>query len=375
MPNLRQYLRSATWPLLLSVLVGCEGIYDDEENCESNYYVRFISDMNLYFVDAFEKEVNSVAIYAFDADSTLALVKEASGDVLHPAEGKYAMDISELPAGHYHIVAWGGLDGSNGFELPEMKVGKSKLSDMKCLMKRTEGADGSITVSTDLDPLFHGSMDIDIDEDAEPGTYYSDIRLTKNTNSMTIVLHQLGSEPLSQDDYSFRIDADNGHIINHDNSLQTDDQLFTYLPWNISEGVVGSSTDSLSTDAYRGPLSPAAYAEAAAGATRVEDGSVAILVANMTVSRLMKQDYVSTTYPRLVITHKDKSEESPVISIPIVDYTLLVKGRYDGIATDQEYLDRQKDYNITFFLNDGKWVSSEIIINSWRIVLNNKDLQ
>lgn len=39
--------------------------------------------------------------------------------------------------------------------------------------------------------------------------------------------------------------------------------------------------------------------------------------------------------------------------------------------TPQEYLDRQDEYNMTFFLDkDYEWVSSIVIINDWRIIRN-----
>ena len=63
-----------------------------------------------------------------------------------------------------------------------------------------------------------------------------------------------------------------------------------------------------------------------------------------------------------------------VVSIPLVDYALLVKGYYDQMS-DQEYLDRQDVYEMVFFLNDGmSWVSSHIFINSWKVVLSGLDL-
>ena len=63
------------------------------------------------------------------------------------------------------------------------------------------------------------------------------------------------------------------------------------------------------------------------------------------------------------------------MSIPLVDYALLVKGFYNRDMDDQEYLDRQDEYNMTFFLDDnGNWLSSSVIINSWRVVLSDVDL-
>ena len=60
--------------------------------------------------------------------------------------------------------------------------------------------------------------------------------------------------------------------------------------------------------------------------------------------------------------------------IPVADYALLVKGHYRENMSDQEYLDRQDEYTMTFFLDEGEWVSSFIYINSWRVVLNDTGL-
>ena len=69
-------------------------------------------------------------------------------------------------------------------------------------------------------------------------------------------------------------------------------------------------------------------------------------------------------------------EDKVVLSVPIVDYALLVKGYYKRAMDDQEYLDRQDEYNMTFFLDEsGDWVSSTIIVNSWRVVLNNQTIK
>jgi hypothetical protein len=65
-----------------------------------------------------------------------------------------------------------------------------------------------------------------------------------------------------------------------------------------------------------------------------------------------------------------------VASIPLKDYALLVKGNYNRAMSNQEYLDRQDEYNLTFFLDEfGNWASSRIIINSWNVILQETDLQ
>ena len=45
---------------------------------------------------------------------------------------------------------------------------------------------------------------------------------------------------------------------------------------------------------------------------------------------------------------------------------------------DQEYLDREDDFNMTFFLyssgeDDSTYIGAEIIINNWKVVLQDVD--
>ena len=63
-----------------------------------------------------------------------------------------------------------------------------------------------------------------------------------------------------------------------------------------------------------------------------------------------------------------------ILSIPLIDYALLVKGSYAAMD-DQEYLDRQDKYDLVFFLDQGdRWMNAYIYINSWKLVLQDTDL-
>ena len=43
--------------------------------------------------------------------------------------------------------------------------------------------------------------------------------------------------------------------------------------------------------------------------------------------------------------------------------------------TQQEYLDRQDEYNMTFFLDENmKWINTSIIINDWVVRFNEMDM-
>lgn len=334
-----------------SLLVACNSVYDYEGDCSAKYRLQFVDDIKLNFSDAFHQEVNSVTIYVFDEDSTFVWSKSEWGDALHPSVGSYSMDISELPAGNYHVVAWGGLRDNESFSVPEMVSGVSKLSDLTCTLHRTRGTDGVDLVNTELAPLFHGMLDISIPQENTEGTYTFTMTLLKNTNNVNVVLQQLNGESLQADDYDFIIEAGNGHL-NYDNSLLTDEDRFVYSSWNRQVGTADVSTVNRADESN--------YTQ------------VSAVVANMTISRLVQQDNWNLyTRPTLTVYHR--STHSVVLSIPLIDYALLVRSKYPRVTGVQDYLDRQDEYNMTFFLSDGHWLSNEIVINSWKIVLSEND--
>ena len=90
-------------------------------------------------------------------------------------------------------------------------------------------------------------------------------------------------------------------------------------------------------------------------------------IAQITVGRLMVDQN-----PRLSITNKDTGET--VLSILLVKYLLLTEAEGHDM-TQQEYLDRQDEYNMTFFLDENmKWINTSIIINDWVVRFNEMDM-
>ena len=91
-------------------------------------------------------------------------------------------------------------------------------------------------------------------------------------------------------------------------------------------------------------------------------------VAQLTVGRL-----VVDQNPILTVTNK-KTDEL-VLQIPLIKYLLLTEAEGHDM-TPQEYLDRQDEYSMTFFLDeDSHWISSSIKINGWKIVNDNVEMQ
>lgn len=315
-------------------------IYDYEDDCSVNYQIKFKYDMNMKFADAFPNAVKSVKLFAFDKSGTLvAMQEETNATTLSQMDALgnpgYFMPLT-LEPGTYDLLAWCGLGNQESFELlGNPSIGSTKLADVQTKMKRAEA-----TVDKDLNPLFHG-LQTSVNFIDEPGLHTTIVPLVKNTNNIRVVLQHLSGQDVIVDKFSFSITDDNGWMA-HDNSIVADETL-TYKPWRVEAGKAGLGED---------------------GTTEVSAA-----IAEFTVGRLM-----ANHRPILTVTNKETGAK--VFSIPVIDYALYVKGNYNKDMSDQEYLDRQDEYNMTFFLNDdGSWASASVIINSWRVVINNSVIE
>lgn len=329
----------------MTLLSSCNGaIYDDEGDCEVVYKLRFRYDMNMKFADAFAHEVKSVNLYAFDEDGALVWQTSERGEQL--AEEGYNI-ILPLPAGNYKLMAWCGLDNQESFTVPGAFPGDSQESLHCKLNRQYHNVDGAISTE-DLHALFHGAIDVELPEDLNGGEYIYTMPLTKDTNVFRVVLQHLSGKDIDVNDFTFKIEDENGWM-NHDNSLRNDEPI-TYHAWSVYSGSAGVDVQD---------------------SRAITEVSVA--VAELTTSRLTIRDWSRNSKPMLTI--RSVEDDEIVARIPIIDYALLVKGNYNRNMDDQEYLDRQDEYNMTFFLDENKrWINSVIIVNSWRVVLNNGSL-
>lgn len=308
-------------------MTSCDGIiYDEEGDCEVTYQVKFRYDMNMKFADAFAHEVKSVKLYAFDA-ATQQLVWQSSEEKVVNAEN-FVIEM-DVPAGSYKLLAWCGLMNGESFTLQD---------DLSCQLNRSYDAEGKAFVDKDLFPLFHGALECNLPD--EPGVHTVTMSLTKNTNVVRVVLQHLSGEPIDKNQFSFCITDTNGWI-DADNNLLPDEQV-TYCAWckeNVSAGMENRTITEVNG-----------------------------VLAELTVARLVKGQK-----PMLVITNNETGQE--VVRIPLIDMALLIKGNYNRDMSDQEYLDRQDEYNMVFFLDEGEiWMNAYIYINSWKVVLQSNQL-
>lgn len=330
------------WAMMVALLAmtSCKEclIFEGEGDCGIYYRIHFKYDYNIKFADAFANEVNSVALYVFDQNDRL-LEQYITNDKEVLASGNFEIPL-ELQPQKYTLLAWAGLDNEESFKLlTDTEVGVTTLQQMQVKMRVDYNDAGEAVVEDDLKPLFHATKEIVVTD--TPGVHNETMSLMKNTNVIRVMLQENSGEPMSAEKYIFEITDNNGSY-NWDNAIIRD-QMIKYSPWSLTAGTADMEQDTRATT------------------------SISMVIAELTIGRMSV-----TSSPILSVKNKDTGKI--VFRIPLADYALLIKGNYRKNMSDQEYLDRQDEYSMTFILDEGNWMSSYILINSWTVVLNNTDL-
>ena len=149
----------------------------------------------------------------------------------------------------------------------------------------------------------------------------------------------------------------------------------TYHPWYTA-----SVDADLSTQPAAQPAAQAAQAAQTARPAalpaltpaRADNGSYAGVIAELTTSRLMYANRDNT----ILRAYRTDTGET-IVSIRLIDALLLVRGYENSIKlTEQQYLDYEDEYSLTFFLDENhKWLYGVIQIESWRVIYYETDLE
>lgn len=311
------------------MFTSCEYIHEDLMPCERGVSLRFVYDYNMEYANAFPSKVHCLTLYIYDGEGNYVGTRVEKTDVLK--DENYRMKI-DLEPGDYHLVAYGGLacDDRSFTVIDEPTDAADKLTALSVQMSHNE-----LTSDKLLHDFFYGKLDVTVEENN-----YKDetVYMMKNTNNIRIILQQMNGMPVSDKDFTFRIVNDDNTLFAHDNSL-IENGAVTYMPWAQGQRTVGDGEEGT--------------------------GKVTVAYAEFSTSRLTVGNH-----PRLVIANNETGED--VLNIPLNDYLLLLKSDRYADMTDQEYLDRENEWSMIFFLDKNHlWVDAQIIINDWVVRLNN----
>lgn len=340
----------------------CEPIFDSEGDCEVTHRIIFRYDRNLKWADAFPSEVKSVNLYVFDRNGLF--VKEYTGAGEELQQPDYAI-VLDLPADSYRFVAWCGLQGGaearaageegDSFTVPQPVPGVTTIEELTCTLNTKHGSTYADYSDTELRFLYHGYLEATLDDPHDGRVYDHRIDLTKDTNHIRIILQEVSSEEdMDPVNYGFRIEAANG-FMEYDNRVPAGLPVVNYLWWSRVADEVGVGK-----------------IDAADGSLKYVRG----VVADLSVARLLvgQQNEVM-----LIITNESSPEQEVIARVPLIQYALLSKEYYESAyghrMTDQEFLDREDEFVMTFFLVNDRWLNTYIDIHQWRIVLHDYDVE
>jgi hypothetical protein len=334
----------------LLTLSSCSALDDDRATCEATYQVRFRYDMNMKYADAFEHEVRAVTLSVIDTEGNIVRTYEADADRLDATDG--IITLTGLQPGQYTFQAWCTTNEHKSYQMGQGQ----KLTDLTCSLIPSKRRADEDEVDFDIDALYHGLVTDQVLPDSV-GTYTYLVPLTKDTNRFRIVLQHIANTKLDPAKFEFTILDDNADL-DYDNSViepAPEDEPIAYKPWNTSSALINGEEAAIS---------------AAAGD---DDDITTGFDANSVITELTTSRLMADHAPRLSVVNTETGET--IINIPLLDYIQLVKGYENRDMSMQEYLDRQDEYNMVFFIDErDNWMQAYIYINSWKVVLQSHAL-
>lgn len=333
--NIRNRLLGAIFAIApaLAALSSCSGlINDDLDPCPEGLRLRFVYDYNMEFANAFPSQVSCLTVLIYDSEGKYLETRTVTDTELLSDEN-WRMDV-DLPEGKYRLLAYGGMACSEAsFHFVTTPAAGTSMQGVEVALNSSIM---QASTGTQLHHLFYGALDVEVNASAMAYQDYT-VEMMKDTNNIRILLQNVDGQPVNEADYNFAITDDNTLLAWDNNPIANG--TFTYLPW--------------------------AHGEVEGGVTDDEQQSI-LAYAEFSTSRLM-----ADAGARLIITRK--LDNKPVISIPLVTYLLRLRSQEFAYMGNQEFLDRESRWNVIFFLQEGDWLSTRIVINDWVVRINNID--
>lgn len=327
---------------LAGVLTACDSmIYEEQGDCSVHYRLSFRYTKNILNTDAFGSQVTDVNVALYDSNGKMVYKKSEKRDL--STENNFLMDVDVKP-GNYDIIAWcvgqPMTDDAVAFTLAGQELGDNIQSSAASL-PLTEIA-GSYVSNHDIKPLYYGKLTNVEFPDSYGNINIEPIYLTRDTNRVMVQLQNLNGAPIDPDQLIIELQGRNS-VMNWDNQLASD-RIFIYNPWYVRS-------------TYSDPeMSPETKGSIADG--NIPNG----VQAELTTGRFM-------VGVEQQLTIRLKNSDDVILSIPLVEYLLLVRGQYEQASSAQDYLDRYIEFSIVFFIDEAYvWDRSKIYINNWRVV-------
>ena len=351
------------------LMSSCAQMDTDLAECPSGLDVTFKYDYNIQRADMFKDHVGGISLYAFDENNKLVLHKDTANTTLTAPlqQNDFTWHIaeSELPVGRYRIAAIAyQKDYNEALATPGAKLRQAELNRGDDITKLQVTLDREATDATTatawvdnkncpLDTLW-ATRNLTGDNDwvtiAPQKVSQHQILLLRDTKQVNISLRQtVDPTDMNDADYDVKVYDTNGRLLYNNEPDATDTRLcYTpYAQWTTTLGTRANDNEA--------NLMHTAHYE-------------------LMTNRLIAHND-NTADARLIITNKRTGTEVANVNLP----ALLADGRmayerYNYSA--QEYLDREYQFSLDFFLSGDKWqyINVSIAALSWAYRVQNVEL-
>lgn len=306
-------------------------IDEKSDKCTLDLTFRYL--YNMQGTDGFGSQADIVDLYIFDSSNRFVghhseYVVEKENFTMHlplPAPGKYT------------FVAWArGNDideHMSDFEIPELKNVVSPES-LTARIRRTANV-----ASNKQNPLLNGTLVAEVSGENR----HLCIDMKKCTNDIRVILMPIrAGQNLISDNYVIRIEGKNGWLAYNAETFRPDP--LTYAP-HRQVRIVSQAPDTENPEI---------------------DNAI---IADFSTSRI-----IAGSNPRLIVYNKRSNLE--LLDIDLAWFlSLQAIGEHKTEWSNQEYLDRQDKYALTFFVDDTTWLKSRIIVNDFVLSLEDIGLK
>ncbi len=351
--------------VLVTLLSSC--IKDDMDDCPSQVSLKFDYTYNVKDADAFSAEVKNLNVYVFDKNGKFYDTYVESASKFNTG---HTMQINDLPSeGKYTFVCLARnkqYDNTRAdedemeFSFTQLTPGVSTIADLQEEMGKKDSQEELIN-NKNFTSLYTARTTVDYKEGK---VNQGELSLMKCTKTYRIVLmpYDNNQSDFTLDNFDVRI-AGSAALLDCDGD-KVENKLITYLPY--SEKTVTNTS----------------------GETEIEGEAVdKALVYDLASSRMFERtnDAVSSRNgseyndKRIIITDKRNGKVLFDHSLP---WFLAMCGEKTAAGDeqwgDQEYLDRQDHYVLTFYVpkvGNEYYIQTRVKVNGWVLNLINTDIQ
>ncbi len=375
-----------------SLLASCNDLmHDDLPPCDMGVDLQFKYDYNVQRADMFNDHVGGLCVFVYDEQGNFIARHDAYNDATSQSlkDPNYAMRIN-LEPGKYRFVTFAfqkKYEDALAQPGAKFQIALPQQGDnITALHARLDREQGKVNnQSQPLDTLWQG-LSNELVEVKDLQVTRHTIGLVRDTKQLTISLHQT-DEPanINADDFSYQITNANGDIsyevTRHTIGLVRDTKQLTISlhqtdePANINADdfsyQITNANGDISYDNSLLPDEELTYTPYYTWTTEFKDteGNVKERTAHAALmfSRLIWHPAEENDKNAiLTITNKTTGEE--VARINLADFLAQGRGAFEARHySEQEFLDREYDYKLDFFLQGNQWkyVQLSISILDW----------